>query len=209
MTSYSDFIKSIPPVNYSKYSNVSSREKLVVYTIDYLAINEIPLTFNNICIATFKLFPEKFYFSEEFKEYPHIEMLNRTILHLRPKERNYATGSVGQSYALTKVGEEIAREVKAEIETGSSKPPAPKKVMDEHKKTDTNDLNKLKKSSIYQTWLNDKSIDDMEIWAFFDVTPFTRLNEVKARIKSTKTYAKDVGETDAVRFLEDLERMIP
>lgn len=209
MTTSTDFIKNIKPIDYPKYASVSSREKLVVYAIDYLAINEIPLTFNNICIATFKLFPEKFYFSEDFKEYPHIEMLNRTILHLRPKERNYATGSVGQSYALTKVGEEVAREVKAEIETGSSKPPVPKKVMDAHKKTDTNDLNKLKKSSIYQTWLNDKSIDDMAIWAFFDVTPFTRLNEIKDNIKSVKTYAKDVDETDVVRFLEDLERMIP
>lgn len=209
MTTSSDFIKEIKPIDYPKYSNVSSREKLVVYTIDYLANNEIPLTFNNICIATFKLFPEKFYFSEDFKEYPHIEMLNRTILHLRPKERNYATGSVGQSYALTKVGEEVAREVKAEIEVGASKPTAPKKIMDEHKKTNINDLNKVKRSGIYQTWLNEKRIDDMEIWSFFDVTPFTRLNEIKSFIKGTKAYSQDKGETDVVQFLEELQRMIP
>lgn len=209
MTTYSDFIKNIEPINYSKYSNVSSREKLVVYAIDYLNDNDIPPTFNNICIATFRLFPEKFYFSEDFKEYPHIEMLNRTILHLRPKERNYATGSVGQNYALTKVGEEISREVRAEIASGMKKTTAPKKLMDEHKKTNLNDLNKVKRSPIFETWLTEGKIDDMEIWSFFDSTPFTRINEHKEFVKTTKSYAKDVKDLDVVRFLEELERMLP
>src|SRR3989344_2425188 len=200
MTTFTEFIKRIKPIDYPKYAYVSSREKLVVYAIEYLITKEIPPTFNNICVASFKLFPEKFYFSEDFKEYPHIEMLNRTIMHLRPKERNYATGSVGQNYALTRVGEEVAKEVKAEIDRGTTKPPAPKKLMDEHKKTNVNDLNKVKESSVYRTWLNDRKIDDMEIWSFFDVTPYTRLNEVRDFIKSTKTYAKDIGESDAARF---------
>lgn len=209
MATSSEFIKSIRSVDYAKYSNVSSREKLVVYAISFLEENEIPLTFNNICIATFKLFPDKFYFSEEFKEYPHIEMLNRTILHLRPKERNYATGSVRQNYALTNVGKEIAKQVELEIARGQHQAPAAKKVMDSHKKTNVNDLNKIKNSTIFKSWNESGEIDAMEIWSFFDVTPFTRLPEIRQNISTTKKYAKDTEDAQAVKFLEQLEKMIP
>ena len=101
MSTYSDQINNINSIPFEKYQTVSSREKLVVYTIKYLKEKNIPTSWNNICIASFKLFPEKFYFSEEFKMYPHIEMLNRTLLHLRPKERNYATGGSRVKYVLT------------------------------------------------------------------------------------------------------------
>ncbi|MDD2516259.1 MAG: hypothetical protein PHF26_03510, partial [Candidatus Gracilibacteria bacterium] len=104
MLNYVKFIKNIVPEYKAEiYTNVSSREKLVVYAMAYLENNKIPLLFNYICVATFKLFPEKFGFGE-FNEYPHIEMLNRTILHLRPRENNYAEGSVRQEYKITELG---------------------------------------------------------------------------------------------------------
>lgn len=208
MTVYADFIKKIQALPYEKYAGVSSREKLVVYAIHYLEVNDIPRTFNNICIATFKLFPEKFYFSEEFKEFPHIEMLNRTILHLRPVERNYASGSVKTDYELTALGKEIARQVEGDIQQGSSSSAINTKTMDEHKKTSHNDLQKILTSKIYRTWLENGTLEEMEIWDFYGVTPYTQLDKIKKSIDETRAYAKSAGDDKAVEFLNLMKGQI-
>lgn len=204
---FSEMVKSIKALPYEKYSLVSSREKLVVYAMSYLEEIGVPLNFNNICVATFRLFPEKFYFSEDFKEYPHIEMLNRTILHLRPVERNYATGSVKTDYALTPIGREVAMQVRADIKTGSQNV-APKQVMDSHKKTSGNDLRNLRNSLLFNKWAEDVSLDDMEIWDFFGVTPFTQTDKVRKYISEVSAYAKSVSDDKAVRFLSNLKSRI-
>lgn len=204
---FAEKVKSIGSLPYEKYSSVSSREKLVVYAMSYLEEIGIPLNFNNICVATFRLFPEKFYFSEDFKEYPHIEMLNRTILHLRPVERNYATGSVKTDYALTTIGREIAKQVKTDIEVGVHNV-APKQVMDSHKKTSGNDLRNLRSSLLFGKWVEGTSLDDMEIWDFFGVTPFTQVDKVKKYISEVSVYAKSVSDDEAVKFLSNLKSKI-
>lgn len=208
MTVYADLIKSLKPVPFDKYSAVSSREKLVVYTISYLKDKEIPLSFNNICIATFKLFPEKFYFSEEFSEFPHIEMLNRTILHLRPIERNYAAGSVRSGYELTPLGEEVARQVKIQIEHGTSPSTTSVKVMDPHKKTSENDLRKVIGSDAYKLWLENSKVDEMKLWEFFGVTPYTQIEKNKSFVKETRDYAMSKGENKVVEFLNYIKAEI-
>lgn len=210
MNSYSDHILNISAVPYEKYAEVSSREKLIAYAICYLKECQIPTTFNNICITAFKLFPEKFYFSEDFKQFPHIEMLNRTILHLRPIERNYAAGSVRSEYKLTPLGEEIARQVKAVILSGKSDRQSVLKVkpMDSHKKTSQNDLSKILKSEIYKEWLETEQVDEMKLWKFFEVTPFTQQEKVRSFIKQTKSFAASIKENNVIKFLDYIQTQI-
>jgi hypothetical protein len=208
MSGYADFIKNLTAIPFEKYSAVSSREKLVVYTISFLKQSNIPLTFNNICIATFKLFPDKFYFSEEFSEFPHIEMLNRTILHLRPIERNYAAGSVRSGYEITQLGEEVARQVKAQIEQGTTSATDVIKVMDPHKKTSENDLIRVLESKVYKEWLAGSEVDEMKVWEFFGVTPYTQIEKNKTYIKETRGYAQSKGESKVVEFLDHIKAQI-
>ncbi len=207
MTAYADLIKNFKPIDIEKYSAVSSREKLVVYTMGYLKEQDIPLTFNSICIATYKLFPEKFYFSEEFKEFPHIEMLNRTILHLRPIERNYAAGSVRMGYELTPLGEEIARQVKTQIESGFSSKHVPQ-VMDPHKKTSENDLNKILNSDIFKEWLSTSEVDELKLWDFFGVTPYTQSDKIKSFLRETEEHAKSKDEQKVIQFINFIRSQI-
>ena len=209
MMSQADVIRKFKPFPYKKYSGVSSREKLVVFVIKHLESHNIQATFNNICVASFKLFPEKFYFSEEFKEFPHIEMLNRTILHLRPVERNYATGNVRSVYSLTEIGEEIARQVKHDIDSGSLNS-GKKKLMDEHKKSSIIDYNDVLRSNLYSNWLKseDRKIDDMKVWSFFKVTPYTQVDKVKLFIDQTSAYAKVKGDDRIIEFLDLLRKSV-
>ena len=79
MNKYINFIKKIDRINPQNYSNVSSREKLVVYAMYFLEKNDIPLLFNYICIASFKLFPERFHFGE-FKQYPHRKIIMQKVV---------------------------------------------------------------------------------------------------------------------------------
>ena len=206
---FTERIKTIRPIPYSKYAEISSREKLVVYAMSLLEEKQIPLNFNNICIATFRLFPEKFYFSEEYSEYPHIEMLNRTVLHLRPAERNYAMGSVKTNYVLTELGKEVALQVKSDIDDLKINPKLrSKEIMDTHKKTSANDLRNIKNNVIYSKWREGSQLEEMEVWRFFGVTPFTQLEKIKQDIKDTTIHAKSVGDKRLASFLKEIERMI-
>lgn len=206
---YADQIREFKALPFSKYAEVSSREKLVVYSMHHLVQRQIPLSFNNICVATFKLFPEKFYFSEEFKEFPHIEMLNRTILHLRPAERNYATGSVRQNYELTAAGREVAAQVQADIDgVLSLKRVINTQVMDKHKQTSENDYLRIKNSELFQKWVTDGSIDEMSAWGYFDVTPFTQVDRIQRQIKEMLGYANSKPDDELVIFLNKLKALM-
>jgi len=208
MNKYSVFVENIKPIDYKKYEFVSSREKLVVYTIKYLRENNIPLSWNYIVISAFRLFPEKFYFSEEFKTYPHIEMLNRTILHLRPKERNYATGSTRIKYELTKFGEEIARQVEEEIKLGINKQSLVKdKIMDDHKAEPNIEFKKLKNSEIYKKFV-EGSFKNMDLWIYYGVTPYSQIEKIKNKIKETKTIAIEKNDKTITLLLNEFTKIL-
>lgn len=208
MNKYINFIKKIDRITPQNYSNVSSREKLVVYTMYFLEKNGIPLLFNYICIASFKLFPERFHFGE-FKQYPHIEMLNRTILHLRPKENNYAEGSVRGGYKITALGYHIAEEVEQEIKGGRFKKGNIKIVkIDQVKKTPDNFISKIEKDKIFLSWKNGNKIDDMDIWGFFGVTPYTRIDYVKKHIKEIQDFSKQTKNKEVLRFIKYIDNKL-
>lgn len=209
MSKYSEIIEDIKPFDYSEYESISSREKLIVFTMDYLKSKGVPLTFNYICIGAFKLFPEKFYFSEEFNSYPHIEMLNRTILHLRPKERNYASGSVRNNYELTPLGAEIAKEVRAEIqESNSLKPKKSPKLMDEHKQDPEIIYHDFTNSELYSIWEKNHTINEMDIWSYFDVTPYTQTEKIKLKLEQIKNIAKDKQDQTSINLILEIKNRI-
>jgi len=207
MEKYINFIRSIKPLDYDKYKDVSSREKLAVYTMFFLENNKIPLIFNFICVAIYKLFPKKFYFGD-FEEYPHIEMLNRTILHLRPKERNYAQGDVRKGYILTELGSETAlnvdRQLKGEISFSVSK--NNDTVIDRVKNTPSKNLKNIELAELYKIWERNKKIENSEIWKFFEVTPFTRIPYIKTKLKDLKSFAQDGKNNKIYNFLIELEK---
>ena len=87
---FKETINAIEKIEYSKYASVSSNEKLCIYAAYYLEQRKVPLSFNYLCIATFKLFPDKFCVDEEFPEFPSVDRLNRTVLHcVKPSNPNF------------------------------------------------------------------------------------------------------------------------
>jgi hypothetical protein len=198
-----EFILGILAMDANKYLLISSREKLIAYTISFLSEKNIQTSFNNICIAAFKLFPEKFKFSNEFSDYPHIEMLNRTLLHILPKQLDYATGSARIDYKLTKVGEIIAKQVVNDLDGGKGNYKKVNESIDKHKTGQLNDYKTLKDFLIKfknEIFLNDLAL----IWQFFKVTPHTQINKITnklEKIEQYSTYVKDDETTVIVKKL--------
>lgn len=190
-----EFILSISAMDANKYMQISSREKLIAYTISFLSEKNIQTSFNNICIAAFKLFPEKFKFSNEFNEYPHIEMLNRTLLHILPKQLDYATGSARIDYKLTKVGEIIAKQVVSDLDGGNSSFKKVNQPIDKHKTGQLNDYKTLKDFLIKfknEIFSNDLAL----IWQFFKVTPYTQINKIINKLEKIEQYSNYVKDDE-------------
>ena len=200
---YKSIIDEIEAIDYDKYANVSSNEKLAIYASYVLKLKKIPLTFNYICIACFKLFPDKFYFDEEFKEYPHIEKLNRTILHLHTnKNSKLLVGSAKSGYEMTKAGEIVAVQVEADIFNSTGNTTNVKnKIVDSHKKGIIQDYNKLINSEYYRSKTFEEMDFDLDfVWGFFQVIPFTNLKYIEEYFLEIKRYSQIINDESCKMF---------
>lgn len=196
-------LRAIKPIEYSKYYEISSLEKLAVYGIKYLMDNGIDTSWTNIVICTYYLFPEKFAISEDFIDFPNAERLNRTLLHLVPhKGRNYAIGSAKEDYILTPLGKEIALEVEKIINNKDSNNNEIKKsVISKIKNTPMTYYVELTESKEYKKYLETKQVSIDMLWGIYKVIPYTQYDKIQKSLKNAKTYAIENNDTDCENFI--------
>ena len=206
--SYKKIIDGLRPFEYSQYRNITSNEKLMVFAAYILEQKNVPLTFNYICIASFKLFPEKFCCDEEFKEFPSVDRLNRTMMHLKyvKSGRSYISGSVEKGYVLTGFGKANAEVVESIINNTpidtTVKPP----VVDIHKKGIGGDYRRLVESNEFRVFLETRNIDKMFVWKFFGVIPYTQVKRIKDDLTVIKQYAKEHNDKDCLELVGLIEQ---
>lgn len=206
MENYANFIKKLNSFKFEEYAGISSREKMAVYTIYYLANNNIPTTFDNVCVACYKFFPEEFKLSSDYPEYPDIAGLNRTLMHLRPSERNLATGKPNTSYVLTEQGLALAKQVSDGLK-GSA--------FTSNRNIANHDITKIKLSSkeyrdltesnIYKEYLENPNYSESIIWKLFKVIPFTRIDYLLSQCKKIKEYAKTIEDESCADLISKIE----
>lgn len=208
--SYKEIINNLEPFEYSKYRDITSNEKLMIYSAYVLEKKKIPLTFNYICITSFKLFPEKFCCDEEFKEFPSVDRLNRTMMHLKyvKKGKPYLAGSVEDGYTLTSFGKANAIEVESIINNTEVDKTIKAPTVDKHKKGIGGDYLRLKESSDYNIYLETGKIDNMFIWKFYNVIPYTQIKFIKENLITIKKYAKESDDFKCIEFIEKVEETI-
>jgi hypothetical protein len=202
-----EFIIDIKPLDSEKYLLISSREKLIAYTISYLVKNKVQTSFNNICVSSYKLFPEKFKLSEEFPEYPHLEMLNRTLLHILPKQLDYATGSARIDYRLTQLGEIIAKQVENDLLGIRNIKISKKEIIDKHKTGQKNDYEKFKLYiNNHQQKIFDNDLD--LIWNYFAVTPFTQSKKLVEKLEKIEQFSSSIKDYITVEIIKKIINLI-
>ena len=194
---YKDLINKLESIDYSKYMNISSKEKLMIYAALILERNKIPITFNYLCIATFKIFPDMFYCDEEFKEFPSVDRLNRTLMHLKyvHNGRPYLTGSVENGYSITKVGRAFSEETEAIINNTK---------IDEHKKGFSRDYLLFINSKGYKKYLETNNVDINYIWEFYKIIPYTQIKSTKENLNNVLNYAKENNDEKCMFFIDEV-----
>lgn len=207
---YKQLIDALAPFVYSEYANITSNEKLMVYSAYLLEKMHIPLTFNYICIASFKLFPEKFCCDEEFREFPSVDRLNRTMMHLKyvKNGKPYLAGTIENGYSLTSYGKASAIEVESIINNTASGESIKAPIVDKHKKGIGGDYHRLTESPEYKKYLKTKDIDNMFVWSFYNAIPYTQIKTIKENLSVIRQYAKDSNDTDCLDFINIIEKAI-
>jgi len=207
---FKDIINSIEPIEYSRYASVSSNEKLCIYASYYLETHNVPLSFNYICIATFKMFPDKFCVDEEFPEFPSVDRLNRTVLHcVKPSnaKNRLLIGDVRLGYTMTKMGILVAKQVEMEI-NGHHEEVVKKKPVDDYKKGYLNDYQKFIKSDSYRIYVASKEIDLFYVWDYFEVFPYTEVDRIKKTLKNIGIAAKEKNDLICIELVNEIIRRI-
>ena len=213
MSESSDKIRAIKAFPFGQYAGISSREKLVVYAIKFLTEHGIDTTFDYVCVTAFKLFPEEFKLSSEFPEFPDIAGLNRTLMHLRPEDRDLATGKTNTNYQLTKKGQALADMVAEGLEKGVYNVSEQTVRHDEvRNKLDAKNYLEFTRKEEYKQYLSDDQYDLSLIWQIFEVIPFTCLENILARLKNIITVAESKKDVTCLnlarRMCADLKDLI-
>ena len=201
---YRNIINELEKIDYSKYKNISSHEKLMLYVALVLEKNNVPITFNYLCVATFKIFPDKFCCDEEFKEFPSVDRLNRTYMHLKyvQKGTSYISGSTKEGFFLTKLGRSFAKETESIIYNTKIDTTIKAPIIDSHKKGFSKDYFLFISGEGYKEYLETNKVNIMYIWEYFKVTPYTQIKTIKKNLNDILNYAKELDNKECIIFIE-------
>ena len=205
---YKEIIESIEPIDYSKYKDVSSNEKLGAYTACYLESKDVPLTFNYLCISMFKMFPDKFCCDEDFKEYPSVDRINRTLMHMSITKVPIINGTAKNGYQLTVYGRTVGRQVKYIIENTALDKSVSAPMVDKYKSAPLADYNKFLSSAGFLKFKDTgiASLDD--VWPYFRVIPFTQISTIKKKLALIKNKAKEESNSDCVTYIDRVTKLL-
>ena len=196
-------LRQIKEIDYDRYVDISSLEKLAAYAIKYMNDNDISTTWTNLVIATYYLFPRKFAISEEFIDFPNAERLNRTLMHLvPPKGRNYAIGNTKIDYTLTPLGLSIAKEVEETINKEAVKTNRKQEVISSIKVTPMTCYEDIKNSGEFKLYSDGKEYSTDMIWTLYKVIPFTQKDRITKKLVQAKKYAQENKDEKCVKFID-------
>jgi len=198
-------IRAITPFEERLYRDIDLN-RLAVFGIAWLRSANIAITIERLAVVLFHFFPAK-YAMTEFKMYPDLVRTQRAVLQLRPKYRNWATGSVPKGNitltqkghdALIQVRELLARDID-EIPDEQQRRSAPRAREISQKWVAV-----IRASSLYAKYQN-KTFDDEIVWDFQDllrVSEDTDRKTVNENYKRLRDYVMALNEEEIIEFLD-------
>lgn len=195
--------ESYPEVSYASIDLTG----LAAFAIRRLQELQIPITFENLVVTLFKLFPTKFSL-EGFDEFPDAARIGRTLLQLGPKYRNWARGSVQKGFVLTESGIAKAAKVGTILMSGAS--PTEVQLNRQQSRPRTMDLTKemkvIEDSSLFQKWKAGQLSEGQSI-EFFDLLgayAYTPVRALRDRAQLLENAARELGREDVLEFLRSV-----
>lgn len=182
--------------------------RLVSFTIHWLLEHRIPMTFENIVVAAFRMFPTKFAL-EGYPDYPDAARTNRALLQLRPKYRNWARGNVQKGFVLTESGLAEVMRVR-DILSGLNAPQVETKRRQALPRTMdlSRDLSAIVESALFSKWREHRISEGttLELLDMLHAFAYTPARALRERIAMLENAALQVGRTDIVEFLREVKR---
>lgn len=204
---YKSFILKLKSSKHQIYKNIDL-DRLAVFVMDFLESKGIPLYYEYIAIALFKMFPEKFSLIT-FKEYPDMNRIADVLqLNLNPTHRNWAVGNIKHQFRLTPLGKEIVSQVKMMM-ANPEKQKDLRKNINPRMKSIEGDIEEILNSSLYKKWKDGKEqINEFEILPFLGVMSFTKIDVIQKRILRLKDICKNAKNLEAKMFIDSIAKII-
>lgn len=180
----------IKPFNPESYENMDLN-RLTVYGIWFLQEKNIAITFETLVVALFRMFPQKFCLVG-FKDYPDAARVNRALLQLRPKYRNWAVGNIQSGFILTETGKTILEQTKRFLRNPRLQTPKKPSVIP-RTRNPQEELQEVQNSHLYQKYQqgDEEGIDKYAIWELLHAYPYTPKKALNKRIRLLEEIAKE------------------
>lgn len=196
----------LKPVEYKNYKDFDL-DSLAVYALYFLESKKIPLYFDYISVALFKLFPMKFSMAN-FRRFPDTNRISKAVRRLvDQKRKNWATGNLENGFYITDIGVEISKQVEALLSNPSAQKrknvPSSKRSRG---RSAENDVEEIKGSDVFLKWSQkDYKITDYEILSLLRSMPYTPKHLLKQYLDSLKQSAITIKDKSVIDFLNWIE----
>ncbi len=207
---FKETINNIQKIDYSKYATIKGDGRFIAYTAYQLKELGVPLTFNYLCIAAFKFFPDILCCDEEFKEFPSVDKLNRAMMHAKYVQNGkpFITGTTEKGYELTSYGKTVAMEMISIFNNMKVDKSIKAPVVDQHKKGFGHDYSAFVNSEGYKKYLEDGKIDEKFIWKYYKVTPYTQIKKIQDNLKLVSSYAENQNDEKCIEFIDKILKLL-
>jgi len=180
--------------------------RLATYAILRLHEDNVVTSFENVVVALFSMFPKRFCLNE-FEDYPDSNRVNRALLQLRPKYRNWALGSTKAGYRLTPMGLSIAKQTQSLLQD-------PKLQVDHHRESEAvmDPKETLRKqvlsSSAFIKYKEERfnDIERVEVLDALRLSPYAPAKVARTALGEMKALAKAARNEEALTFLSWLHK---
>lgn len=200
-------ILALEPFDEAVYSDIDLN-RLAVYGVHQLNEMDIPITFERVVVLLYRLFPAKFSMAE-FRSFPDATRVNRAILQLRPKYRNWARGSIKEGYfALTQDGRAVLEQTQSLLSRGQDelqKEADRRHVPFSGEKRDIGMrfMAEIEGSSLFECYQNDR-LEQASTWNFYDLLHVSEETDraiMEANLRRLESYATGLCREDILDFL--------
>lgn len=207
-----ELLTELKPYNAAQYEEIDLTG-LTAFVLHFLQTNHVPTTFENVTVALFRLFPNKFALIG-FTQYPDATRVNRSLLQLRPKYRNWATGKVVTGFSLTESGLKKVEEVRRSLE-GTSSVKASSRNLKMHQARDEpgkrtmnleKEIQNIESSPIFAKWRDGNLLQatTLEFLTMLEAYSYTPPKALRGRMSYLNEIASQFGRADISEFLKDV-----
>lgn len=197
-----DGLFSLKAIQASHYRGIDL-DRLVLYAVGELRKKQIDLSFENIVVASFKLFPEKFSLLG-FPTYPDSDRVQNCLNRCTRKSKQWLGGKSRHGFFITDRSRAFIKQANELIRhTPPERPRAPSQT-----RRKESILSDITSTTAYQKFSGGKTeaISNAEVCFALQGTLDTPKETLRENLAVLKQYAAELGNRDVVSFAEWLSQ---